>query len=88
MVELRSLGLMMMRFLRRRPEPPEPDPDFLGLLAEGGLASFERQLGFAELVGERDSLLDQESGVLRLGDDLVLPVQLLGSEATGSGTWL
>lgn len=68
--------------------PPDPDPSLLTLLAEGGLAAYARQLAFAEIVGDRDWLLDQETKVLQLGDDLWLPASLLGSAADAAGTWL
>jgi hypothetical protein len=66
----------------------EPDPAFMLLLADHGLAAFERQLAFADVVGDRDWQLDQDSGILQLGDDLALPAQILGSSADEAGTWL
>lgn len=66
----------------------EIDPALEDVLVEVGLAAFDRQLAFAELVGDRDWQLDQEAGVLRLGSDLVLPAQILGSQSDQAGTWL
>lgn len=83
-----------MRWLRRgRSEPttppmPELDPALVDLFQEGGIAAFDRQLGLAELVGDRDWQLDQDRGMLRFGRDIELPVQVLGSVSYASGTWL
>ncbi len=63
------------------------ETSFQGLIDEHLLAAFDRQLGFADIVGERDWLLDQDAGTLTLGDDL-LPAQLLGTVSEESGTWL
>ncbi len=70
-------------------QPPGPDRQLQALLDEHLLRAFDRQLAFGEIVGDRDRQLDQDAGVLRLGDDMVLPVQVLGtvSEATGSWLW-
>lgn len=64
------------------------DPDLGDVLVEVGLAAFDRQIAFEALVGDRDWQLDQDAGVLRLGADLVLPVQILGSASDRAGTWL
>jgi Family of unknown function (DUF6882) len=66
----------------------DPDPAFLGFLSEGGLAAYDRQLVFAEIVGDRDWLLDQDNRVLQLGEDLWLPASVLGTASDGDGTWL
>lgn len=66
----------------------ELDPALGDVLVDVGLAAFDRQLAFAELVGDRDWQLDQDAGVLRLGPDLVLPAQILGSQSDKAGTWL
>ncbi len=50
------------------------------------LASYDRQLAFGDLVADLDWELDQNLGELRLGPDIALPAQLLGSLAYGS-TW-
>lgn len=76
-----------MRWFKRR-EPPEPEAAFLDLLAEHGLAAYERQAAFEQRVGDLDWQLDQDRGAVMLGDDLVLPAQLLGSEALNARTWL
>jgi hypothetical protein len=76
-----------MRWFKRAPRP-EPDADFLDLLSDHGLAAFERQAIFTDTVGDRDWQLDQDQGVLRFGDDLSFPVQIIGSESDRSRTWL
>ena len=67
---------------------PPLDHDLRNLLDSHGLAAFERQLAFADLVGDRDWSLDQDDGFLRLGPDLVLPAQIIGSTSTKDRTWL
>lgn len=57
------------------------------LFDDHGLAAFERQLRFADLVGDRDWVLDQDLGQLRLGDDLASTAQIIGTTSTSSGTW-
>jgi hypothetical protein len=76
-----------MRWFKRR-EPREPDQEFLDLLSEYGLRSYERQAAFEQRIGDLDWELDQDQGVVRLGDALVLPAQILGSEAVKDRTWL
>lgn len=76
-----------MRWFKRR-EPPEPEATFLELLAEHGLAAYERQADFEQRIGDLDWRLDQDRGTVMLGDGLVLPAQLLGSEAVRARTWL
>lgn len=58
------------------------------LLTEHGLAAFERQLAFAEIAGDLDWILDQDDGLLRLGGDLALPAQIIGTTSKKSRTWL
>ena len=78
------------RWLRGRSSSPlaDPDPVFLAFLAEAGLYAWDRQLVFADIVGDRDWLLDQDAGVLQLGEDLWLPASLLGTTSDDAGTWL
>lgn len=76
-----------MRWFKRA-EPREPDPSFLGLLDEYGLSAYERQAAFEQRVGQRDWQLDQDAGLLRLGDDIELVAQILGSEAPRDKSWL
>lgn len=65
--------------------PIGPDGDFLELLHEVALAAYERQLAFTQVVGDRDWLLDQQGAILVLGNDLVLPAQVIGTESSVAG---
>ena len=47
-----------------------------------------RQLALADLLGARGWQLDLNAGMVTFGDDLRYPVQLLGTESHGDGTWL
>lgn len=76
-----------MRWFRRK-APPEPDDDFLDLLAEHGLAFYERQAAFEQRIAGLDWRLDQDRGIVSVGDDLELPAQILGSEAVRDNTWM
>jgi hypothetical protein len=76
-----------MRWFRRGDSRP-PDPEFLDVLDEYGLAAYERQAAFEQRIGERDWELDQDAGVLRLGDDIELAAQILGSEVPRHKSWL
>ena len=60
----------------------------MSLLTRHGLAAYERQLAFAEQVGDLPWLLRQEDRSLSLGDRHEFPAQLLGSESESSHTWL
>jgi len=50
--------------------------------------AYERQNRLATLVGDRDWLLDSEAAVIKFGEDLVFPVQFLGTESELTNTWL
>jgi hypothetical protein len=58
------------------------------LFSEHVGAAFARQLAFADFLGERNWKLDLGTGKVGFGDDLEYPIQLLGSEAHNSNTWL
>lgn len=68
--------------------PTQPDPELQGLLDEYGLSAFDRQLALSEILGDRDWTFNQDDGVLRIGDDITLPAQILGSVSKRSRTWL
>jgi hypothetical protein len=51
-------------------------------------ASFDKQLYLANLIGEADWHLDMAAGLLSFGDRHRWHVQLLGTEANESQTWL
>ena len=63
-------------------------PEFCRLFDEHAAASFDKQLAFSEVIGERDWQFDLPTGVLSFGDDLSWPVQVLGTESEAGGTWL
>ncbi|MFN8622460.1 MAG: hypothetical protein U0869_17130 [Chloroflexota bacterium] len=85
-----------MRWFRRGPrEPASPapapivlDPAFVEAFRAVGLAAFDRQLGLAELVGDRDWQYERDRGTIRFGSDLELRVQNLGSVSHNDGSWL
>jgi len=63
-------------------------PSFQTLLARHIGTAFARQMALADLLGERGWRLDLAEGVAHFGDDLHFPVQLLGSAAEDSASWL
>lgn len=63
------------------------DPGLRGLLDQHALRAHERQIGFQELVGDHEWELDLNVGTLRLGRNLLLPAQVLGTVSFDSWTW-
>ncbi|MCC4596185.1 hypothetical protein NRY95_00555 [Xanthomonas campestris pv. phormiicola] len=63
-------------------------PSFQALLARHIGTAFARQMALADLLGERGWRLDLAEGIAHFGDDLHFPVQLLGSAAEDSASWL
>ncbi|MBD7923809.1 DUF6882 domain-containing protein [Xanthomonas bonasiae] len=63
-------------------------PAFQALLARHIGSAFARQMALADLLGERGWRLDLAEGIAHFGDDLHFPVQLLGSAAEDSASWL
>ncbi len=63
-------------------------PSFQSLLARHIGSAFARQMALADLLGERGWRLDLAEGIAHFGDDLHFPVQLLGSAAEDSASWL
>ena len=63
-------------------------PAFQATLARHIGSAFARQIALADVLGERSWRLELSEGVAHFGDDLHFPVQLLGSAAEDSGTWL
>lgn len=49
--------------------------------------AWDRQLDFAELIGERDWTADAEAGTISFGHELTFAMQVLGSYSAASGTW-
>ncbi len=58
------------------------------LFAQHVATGFARQLALSDLIGDRGWQLDLGQGVVTFGSDLRFPVQVLGSESHGEGTWL
>lgn len=50
--------------------------------------AFEKQYNLSEVIGDRDWQIDMATGLITFGDDYALPMQILGSYAFDSGTWL
>jgi hypothetical protein len=61
---------------------------FQELLDDCAFQAYERQHRLAGVVGDRDWLLDTELATIKFGDDLVFPVQFLGTESEITNTWL
>jgi hypothetical protein len=61
---------------------------FNELARERVMRAYVRQVAFEGAVGDDDWTLDQETGLLVIGDTLKLPIQILGSYSAGSRTWL
>jgi hypothetical protein len=62
--------------------------DFALHLSRHVASALGRQFAFAEFLGERPWSVDIGSGTVTFGDDLTYPIQLLGTESHGDGTWL
>lgn len=56
--------------------------------ADHAASSFARQTALGDVIGERPWGIDVQKGLLRFGDDLEYPVQLLGTHAFEPRTWL
>lgn len=50
--------------------------------------AFEKQYNLAEVVGDMNWMVDMNKKTLSFGEDLHFPMQILGSYAFDSGTWL
>jgi hypothetical protein len=66
----------------------EPRMNVQELVDHHALAAIERQMVFADILGDRRYAIDLETGTATIGDDLEVRVGLLGSAAPGPGTWL
>jgi hypothetical protein len=62
--------------------------DIDALLDTHMLAAVERQLAFADVIGEQAYQVDLQEGTVRFAGGLALPVGLIGSAAPGPGTWM
>lgn len=53
----------------------------------GGIA-FEKQSDLASVIGEQDWKIDVNNGQIIFGEDIVLPIQIIGSFSHAAKTWL
>ena len=51
-------------------------------------AAYARQMAMADFLGERPFSLNLGEGLVRFGDDLAFPIQILGSEAFHNNSWM
>ena len=58
------------------------------LYTQHAALSLEKQLALGEVIGDRNFSFDADAGVMRFGQDLAFPMQVLGSVSRQSGTWL
>jgi len=63
-------------------------PKFRKLLSENVGVALAKQLALADLLEQRPWAIDIGQGQVKFGDDLVFPIQLLGTESEGDGSWL
>lgn len=61
---------------------------FLELFSSLAGAAMARQMALADFLGERSWSVDLNVGQVSFGDDLVCPIQLLGTESYVNDTWL
>lgn len=52
------------------------------------LISLEKQAKFERLAGEHFAEFDLEAGIVKIGNDLALPFQVLGTQSDNTFTWL
>lgn len=62
--------------------------DVTALIDDHMLACIERQLAFAEVIGQQAYEVDLQRGLVRFAEGLELDVGLLGSAAPGPNSWL
>lgn len=68
---------------------PRPEvKSFDDLLARHAALSFEKQMLFGQLIGERNWQFDMQAGTISFGEDLTFPVQFIGSLAFGDMSYL
>ena len=58
------------------------------LLEKYAGVAFEKQYNLSEVIGNNDWQIDMNTGTISFGDELTFPMQILGSYAFESGTWL
>ncbi|MBB6368595.1 hypothetical protein FHR56_003774 [Xanthomonas sacchari] len=63
-------------------------PEFQAALARHIGSAYARQLALADVLAERGWQVDLGEGRVRFGEDLSFPMQLLGTAAEASASWL
>lgn len=58
------------------------------LLEKHAGIAFEKQYNLSDVIGDRDWQIDMSTGLISFGGDYAFPMQILGSYAFDSGTWL
>ena len=61
---------------------------FANHFADHAASALARQMALGDVLGQRPWDIDMQKGTLRFGEDLVFPIQLLGSHAFEAGSWL
>ncbi|HEY1015895.1 MAG TPA: hypothetical protein VGE07_24515 [Herpetosiphonaceae bacterium] len=59
-----------------------------GLLEYHGAASLDKQWALSDLIGDADWQVSISQGTITFGGEKSFPIQVLGTESQGSGTWL
>ena len=58
------------------------------LLQRYAAIAYDKQTDFSEVIGTNDWNIDMKSGVIRFGEGLEFPIQVLGTVSHSSQTWL
>lgn len=69
-------------------QPVAPSPTLQELFEQFAGASFEKQFNFADVIGNNNWAVDMTQGLIKFGDALVFPLQVLGTFSHASQTWL
>lgn len=69
-------------------QPVAPSPTLQELFEQFAGSSFEKQFTFAEVIGNNNWSVDMIQGLIKFGDALVFPLQVLGTFSHASQTWL
>jgi hypothetical protein len=67
----------------------KPDfKSFTELLEQNCALSFEKQLNFSEVIGSNNWQFDMNKGELSFGNNLIFPVQIIGSISFSDNSWM
>lgn len=61
---------------------------FSDLLEQNAVLSYEKQLNFGEIIGSNSWQFDMSKGEISFGEDLVFPVQIIGSISFEDNSWM